>query len=457
MGGKLNMVNKVRGTIFAAAAITMMLVVFVIGAETENTYAAAFKPKVTVKANKITVTWAKQKGFKKYEVWYKLYYKGGFKKLKTVKKLKYTFSGKYCTSYRLYIKAKKGKKSKKSSEVKFDTGSNPKLKIQRIATLPSKKVNATYNASRVDAMCFVGDDLYYLKSAHNTMNNRKEVHKGYYPMAIGCIKNFAKHPSTQNPKTTFKVIKYSNGSLYYGSHGSSITYYNGDFYIVPVESHKKNGKPIIRVGKNGRIKQEISTEGFYYNNYKFSTLAFFGTTYEMDNDGNRKVYPQFICRDGKNTTRASAEYGYELHRFSVGTLKDGVLTRDYSFMTENTAEAGFWQKDKTGKQQLHSNDIGYDRETGTLWHSIFIYEKDGTNIKDNWLYSYDVSSSTELWPYDTTQKTYELKQLKKQKIALNKTKSSETKLEIEGVDVYNGQTYIAVNTDGIEDGLYLVK
>ena len=429
---------------------------FVIGIQTENTYAAAFKPKVTVKANKITVTWTKQKGFKKYEVWYKLFYKsGGFKKVKTVKKLKYTFSGKYCTAYRVYVRAVKGKKNKKSSEVKFETGSNPKLKIQRIASLPSKQINSNYYASRIDAMCFVGDDLYYLKSAHNAI--KKEVHKGYYPMAIGCIKNFAKYPSTQNPKVTFKVIKYSDGSLYYGSHGSSITYYNGDFYIVPVESHKKNNKPIIQVGKNGKIKQEIKTEGFYYNDTKFSALAFFGTTTEMDNTGAKKVYPQFICRDGKNTTRVSSEYGYELHRFSVGTLKNGVLTRDYSFMTENTADAAFWQEDKTGKQQLHSNDIGYDRETGTLWHSIFIYEKDGTNIKDNWLYSYDVPGSTDLWRYDDDQRTYELKQLKKQKIALNKTKSSETKLEIEGVDVYNGKTYIAVNTDGIEDGLYLVK
>lgn len=500
-----------NSAVLIAATITLMLAALVIGAE--DSYAASFEPTVTVKANAATVTWKKQKGYSKYEVWMKPFYStSGFKKIKTTKKLKYTYKGKYCTSYRVYVRAIKGNKSRKSSEVRYETGSNPKLSIKRIASLPSKKINSTYYASRIDAMCFAGKDLYYLKSAHNTINNKKEVHEGYYPMAIGRIKNFAAQSDTQNPKVTFKVIKYKNGALYYGSHGSSITYYDGDFYIVTVESHKKNGKPIIRVGKDGIIKEEISTKGFYYNDIKFSALAFYGTTTvdptapeedfsedESEEDPSADVntdenieentndvtnegaddsntegttdsttestsesdteteYPQFICRDGKNTTRVSSEYGYELHRFSVGTLKDGVLYRERSFMTENTAEAAFWQSDKSGKQELHSNDIGYDVKTGTLWHPIFIYEKDGTSIKNNWLYSYDVANSVETWVYDDDHKTNSLIQIKKQKIALNKTKSSETKLEIEGTDVYNGKTYIVVNTDGVEDALYLVK
>lgn len=441
-----------------STAIAVFIIACGLASETEVSRAATFKPVVKVKANKVTITWKKQKGFKKYEVYSKLFYsKAKIKKVKTTKKLSYSFKGKYCTRYRVYIRAIKGKKKKQSKIVEYETGSNPSLSIQRIASLPSKKVNSTYYASRIDAMCVVGDDLYYLKSAHNAISGKKEVHKGYYPMVIGCIKNFAKHPTTQNPKVTFKIIKYANGDLYYGSHGSSITYYNGDFYIVTVESHKKNGKPIIQVGKNGRIKSEISTDGFYYNDVKFSALAFYGVKRVMDNTGNVNIYPQFICRDGKNTTRVDSEYGYELHRFSVGTLRNGVLRREWSYMTQNTEEAAFWQSDKSGAQELHSNDIGYDTESGTLFHSIFIYEKNGTSIKDNWLYRYNVPQSTDVWVYDDDQLTYELLQIKKQKISLNKTKSSETKLEIEGVDAYNGSCYICVNNDGVEDGLYLVK
>lgn len=443
------MARKLRHIfICIAAALIVLGASAVIQADDVN--AAAFKPVVKVNANKVTVTWKKQKGFKKYEVYSKLFYSSKkIKKVKTTKKLSYTFKGKYCTRYRVYIKAVKDKKSKQSKIVEYETGSNPNLNVERIASLPSYKVNSNYYASRVDAMVFVGDDLYYLKSAHNAI--KKEVHKGYYPMVIGCIKNFSKYKNTQNPPVTFKVIKYANGELYYGSHGSSIAYYNGDFYIVTVESHKQNGKPIICVGSNGKIKEEIDTDGFYYNGMKFSALSFYDTVEE-----NGSVYPRFICRDGKNTTRVSSKYGYELHRFSIGTLKNGVLTRDSSFMTENTADAAFWQEDKTGEQQLHSNDIGYDVESGRLLHSVFIYEKD-KNIKHNWLYSYDVKGSTEVWPYDDDQKTNTLKQIDKEAISLNTVKSSETKFEIEGTDAYNGEAYIAVNTDGVEDGLYRVK
>ena len=448
------MANSIRRNIAAVMLFSMIAVMALMTAAEPSAAASTFKPKVKVDANKVTITWKKQKGFKKYEVYSKLFYsKAKIKKVKTTKGLSYSFKGKYCTRYRVYIRAIKGNKKKQSKIVEYETGSNPALKIKRIASLPSYKVNSNYNAAKIDAMCFVGDDLYYLKSAHNAI--KKEVHKGFYPMVLCCIKDFASYTDTQNPPATFKVIRYANGELYYGEHSSSITYYDGDFYIVTVESHKKNGKPIIRVGRDGKIKEEISTKDFYYNGIKFSAFAFYGIKETADGE----KYPQFICRDGKNTTRVTSKYGYELHRFSVGTLKDGVLKRDFSFMTRDSEEETFWQSDvgKNGSNRiLHSNDIGYDVESGMLLHPIFIYEKN-KNIKTNWLYTYDVANSTEVWPYDDDQLTNSLVQKSMSKIALNTERSSETKLEIEGVDAYQGNVYIGVNTDGVEDGLYLVK
>ena len=75
------MARQLRHIFICIAALLIVLgASAVIQADEVN--AAAFKPVVKVNANKVTVTWKKQKGFKKYEVYSKLFYSS--KKIKKV-------------------------------------------------------------------------------------------------------------------------------------------------------------------------------------------------------------------------------------------------------------------------------------------------------------------------------------------------------------------------------------
>ena len=421
-------------------------------------------PTVTVDGKNVTVTWTKLPYYSKYEVYCKLFQdKKKIKKVKTQKGTTYKFSGKYSTRYRVQIKGVNSGRGMPFEPVEFETGSNPALSVKRIVSLPSHTINSNYYASRIDAITFVGDDLYYLKSAHNAIKD--DIYKGkYYPMSLACIKDFNSYPDTQNRPAEFKAIKYQNGELYYAAHGSSITYAEGYFYIVTV-GNPKNNKQIIKVDMNGKVVDEIGFSGFSVNELdevKFSAMAYMGKGAEITSGAaSSDGLLRFICRDGKNTLEVNPAYGYERHRFSIGVLKGSTLYCEQSYMSRNEKGQVFNQSDKDlaakGQTGLHANDIAFDPETGLLHHSIFVYEKDGSNIKDNWVYSYNVFDSWDIWRQEDNFNTYFLEQDNVFKYSLDSSNSSETKFEIEGVDVYNGHVYLAVNNDGVEDALYMIK
>lgn len=399
--------------------------------------------KASVSGNKITAKWNRVSNYDKYQLECKEFLKRGYKKVKVTKKGSFTFKRKFCTRYTMRVKGLDKGNGRFSNEIEFETGSDPKLNRERILSLPSFKINKQYIANRTDAIIFVGKDLWYLKSADGS--------KGYYPMVLCCIPNFEQYKDTQNAtKVTHKIIRKSNGQMYMAKHGSSISYCDGYFYIATC-GNPSNSSPVIKVSPDGKVINEIMVKDFETggkgSGEDFSTCEY----YAKDKSGNL----QFIVRNGKSEGYKSNS---ERHRFAIGTLKDNVLVKTKDYVTKNNAECIF---DMTGSYSNdkvpHCNDICYDPVTGKLCHSVFVYDA-GRKITKNWLYTYDFTKSTKR---DTDKMHVNwtlLEQLSKRVFNINKNNCGETgKFEIEGVAVYNGKTYLGINTYPVEDALYLVK
>lgn len=383
-------------------------------------------PIVKVNRNKITVTWNSVMDINKYTVQCNEFYKEGFKKKTTTKKLKYTFKGNYATSYKLRIEGVTDGNAKLSETICFETGSHPDLDYDRICTLPSYEISSKYDATSVNGITFVGNDLWYLKSA---IEDAKEG----YPMVLGKIENFNPDSDTQNPPATIVPIVNKDGSLYYGAHGSSITYYDGYFYIIACGS-KKSSVPLIKVAPDGVIQCEVPVNGFAQGD-GVSAIDYYGIAPE---DGA----PLFILRDGRSYKESTGDDGGR-HKFSVGALENDELVCRKVFITDN----------EVGTGDKRCNDIDYDPTTGILYQTSFVYDADGKNISHNSIYAFKATDQVDRYGRTIMDTVY----VKKIDLA-PKSKTSETKLEVEGIEFRDGHLYIGCNTDGIyDDGLYRVR
>jgi hypothetical protein len=387
------------------------------------------KVKVTTVNNRIKATWNGDTGMKKYTVQLKEFYSRGLKNIKTTGATSLSFKRKYCTTYCIRILGRNGTSRKYSKVVTFDTGSNPALVYERLFPIPSfeKKVDGVkYDMARTDAIVFVGNDLWYLKS--------KPVKEGSYsPLVLSCIRDYATKGLKNSASPVRRMIRYADGSYYYGAHGSSITYVDGYFYIAACGSRKDGSTyPIIKVNSSGTVVGEYRIYGFQTPEddkrvSTFSTIDFYGK--------NQDGMLRFICRDGKAPGNSSK---YIRQRFTVGTLYEvdkALISEDVSFITPDMII-----------DDPKCNDISYDPATKKLYQSSFVYDNSSGDISRNWLFAYTLNEEQRA-----------ITETKYLRCDLSRTNSSETRFEVEGVDVAGGSIYLGVNTDGIEDGLFRVK
>lgn len=446
-------------------------------------------PAVAVDANRMTVCWTKDAHFTEYAVYLRdVTSDTPYKKVGTTADVSFVIEKKFCTTYRVKVKGINSGLGSMSASVRVTTGSNPDLPYERIFTLPSIAVDVNYTATSVDGIAFVGNDLYLIKRAVAAKN--KDVDTGYYPIMLGCVKNFAKYKSTQDAPVRYKVIHYKDGSTYYGLHGASLTKC-GSTLMMSACGSPGGGAPIVELNKKGEVLGEFMPEG-YANSAALGSVAYMG----KDPDTGCEL---FISKDGKVKVTEG-----ERHRFSVGILdrEKNALKKVKTYITKNQENDIFDQKKELGKP--HTNDIHYDIETGLLFHTIFVYDKDSTNITRNWIYVYDIGKSTEIEGAETDSAEtdqlndntseadglsddasgfddtddgkdpdededgpdesgtdqdgmYLLEQINKREYNISTENSSETKFEIEGIDMVDGVVYVGVNTAGISDALYRIK
>ena len=388
-----------------------------------------------VKGNKITLSWNASKGISKYEIYCKDYFKEyetdvpdyGFEKIGETKETEYSFTRDYSSVYQIRINGCGTGETKKSNVLTVETGTKSDTNYERICELPSYRINSNYYAISLNGICFVGDDLWYLKSAMPYMSD--DLNDGYFPMVLAKITDFNPDSDNPNPPVEFYPIKYSDGKLYYGYHGSSITYYNGYFYIISCGS-PKSSIPLLKVDKEGKIVKEIPVSGFSQGN-GVSAISYYGMDEETGN-------PLFILRDGKNKQDANAG---EKHKFSVGMLKDDKLEYAFQFITRD----GFKMNDP------HCNDIYFDPIAKELYHSVFVYEGNTTRITKNWIYVLKGSDEKDVrgrYLMDTVScDSYDIAK------SMEKT---DNMFEVEGMDIYGGNLFIGCNT-ATGSSLYRVK
>ncbi len=406
---------------------------------------------VSVNANKVTLKWKKIKGVKKYRVVYNGYYKKGWKKAKDTKSLSCTVKLKYTTPYKIRIECPDNKGGLHSNTVNFETGSNPSLNYSRVCSLKSYKVNKYYNAACTPAIVFAGDDLCYLKCA--TTAGDGAPYRDYYPMVIGRIKDFSQYSKTQNPPATFTKITKKDGSLYYASHASSMEYVDGYFYIVTC-GNPDNECPLIKVNSSGVVEEEIfmETESDNSNKNAFSTIAYVGD----DESGN----PCFVGRLGKSnrTYRNGSVYSEDnmvsqvLRAFVVKNRT--IWLSDFRFSNDQQgALTRLVVTQDLFTQDTHCNDVCYDQVNDIFYLSTFVYDSGSKNITKNNVYGYGLKQYSErVSEYVSLASKYSS--------AFDLTSSrntAETKFEVEGMAVHEGRLYLGVNTNGIEDALYVAK
>ncbi|MGI6212130.1 MAG: hypothetical protein ACOYJJ_06090 [Anaerovoracaceae bacterium] len=395
--------------------LALLMSTFLTVGTADESYASSktIKPKITVSRNKVTVKWNKLPGSYRYTVQGKLYHSKKLKNLKTTKKTSYTFRTKYEVLYSVKILAKKGNRTIASKVISFDTGSSSKADADRVVALPTMKSGI----DRIDAIDFVGDDIWYLKSTSGT--------KTY--LTLSCVKNATKRKGTYSATASKQYyIKNENGTKYKGDHGCSMAYVGGYFYILANDMDY----PILKVSKTGVIKSKIKTSGFLSTQTPISAISYYG----KDADGNL----QFICRDGRQKTESGTS-AYQ--KFSVGTLKGDTLTRNFTYLTTDKVSL-----------KTRCNDIYYDPSTTKLYRTMFNYDSDGKSITKSRVKVYTLSSST-----DESGSYRDLDCDKTVNVYLYKHNTTNDRFEVEGVSMYNGKLYLGINNHPIQDGLYRAK